>query len=505
MSCSHKTSFVFSFMTILLLTYCAKVQGKNMFIAQTARGADSGTDTANAHSAIWFNASGNWGGGTAKISAGDTVHLCGTLTSSVKINGSGANGNPITILFEPGSRFSSPHWNQGGTNSDAAISGEGLSYITLDGGKNGIIECTNNGTNKTYQVPCSGIDFSGCSNIIIKNLTVQNIYVRTAGTSGSFGNGIIFKPPSHDLTIQDNILNDAGGPLFIQYSAGDKNFFIFNNSSINAGEGNIVIGSSNNSSTVANVQIYNNTLSKGLGTWSGNPAIHTNCMHLFAVHTGSRIDSLKIFNNSVTGAWGTNSTSYIFLEGNIYSPKVYNNLFIAGDPGSGGGNGYLYIKESPGGTSIENNSFIGNKSGIGLIVQGLGANIKNNLFFNVSAPVICPYDTTGILSCDYNIYYKGTIFGFGNYSQITFSQWKARTQFDKKSLISQPILDTGYAPTSLDTTARGKGLNLAPAFISDKNGTLRPAVGPWTIGAFEISLLSAKKHLLIPQHIRSQQ
>ena len=49
----------------------------DVYIAQTAAGADSGASCANAHAAAWFN---------TNAAAGNTYHLCGTFTG-----GAGAN------------------------------------------------------------------------------------------------------------------------------------------------------------------------------------------------------------------------------------------------------------------------------------------------------------------------------------------------------------------------------------------------------------------------------
>ena len=114
---------------------------KDIYVAQTTQGNDSGTNAANAHAVSWFNTSGNWGGGSTKISAGDTVHLCGTITSQLSFQGGGGAGNPITLFFEPGADITMPAI----PSSDAIALGS-YNYLVVDGGSNGVIQSTANGT-----------------------------------------------------------------------------------------------------------------------------------------------------------------------------------------------------------------------------------------------------------------------------------------------------------------------------------------------------------------------
>lgn len=458
---------------------------KSIYVAQTARGNDSGIDTANAHAAAWLNLSASWGSGASKIEPGDSVRLCGTIAAPLKLLGSGTAGKPVTIHFERDAKLSKPHWNQGGGNNDAAINANTISNVIIDGGANGLVECTDNGTMKTNQVESRGLYFYKCSSVIVRNMHILNMYVRVASpTDAGFGSGIYFRGSSN-ISILNNVVNDAERPIDISFDPGDHDYEIAGNSSVNAGEGSLVLGSSNTGATITGVRIHHNSFSKGKGTWSGNPDIHTNCMHLFAVHDNSRIDSVRIYSNRVTGDWGSNSTSYIFLEGTIYNPQVYNNIFMAADPGEWGGNAYLYVKHSPGGARLFNNTFIGNGGGMNaMMVDGNGATITNNLCYNVTSPVECPYDTTGLAACDYNNYYAGTIFCFGGYSpQMSLAAWKLRTGFDQHSTTAKPQLDAAYAPLPADTAVRGKGVNLSAYCATDFYDRPRPSAGAWDMGA----------------------
>lgn len=148
---------------------------ENIYVAQNSTGTNSGAGCANVHSSDWFNTSNNWATPkqSGKIGPGDTVHLCGTLTSPITVQGSGTTGSPITILFESGAKFSAPYW---AANTKVIDLGS-YNYLTVDGGTNGIIECTDNGGALGHQTNVYGVDSYG-DNITIQNLTIQNLYVR---------------------------------------------------------------------------------------------------------------------------------------------------------------------------------------------------------------------------------------------------------------------------------------------------------------------------------------
>ena len=87
---------------------------KDIYVAQTARGNDTGADATNAHSVAWLNASANWGLGGNRVSPGDTVHFNGNITSTVATQAGGNEGNVITILLIPAllSHFGDSCWRR---------------------------------------------------------------------------------------------------------------------------------------------------------------------------------------------------------------------------------------------------------------------------------------------------------------------------------------------------------------------------------------------------------
>ena len=140
----------------------ARASATTIYIAQTAAGSANGSSCANAYAVTFFNTSSNWGSGASQIGPGTVVNLCGTLTTGLQINGSGASGNVISVVWTTGSRISVPYGqiiNLNGSYGyllfDGGIAcGPGSSCDTIEAanpagyasGQAGIIEATANGS-----------------------------------------------------------------------------------------------------------------------------------------------------------------------------------------------------------------------------------------------------------------------------------------------------------------------------------------------------------------------
>jgi len=88
----------------------------DIYFAQTPAGTGSGDDCADARATSSMLAM-DW-------VPGNTLHLCGALTSSITALGSGTSSNPITLTFEPGAYFTAPVWS-------SAINLNGFTFIIV--------------------------------------------------------------------------------------------------------------------------------------------------------------------------------------------------------------------------------------------------------------------------------------------------------------------------------------------------------------------------------------
>jgi hypothetical protein len=302
---------------ILAALFTGVAFAEDIYITQTAQGSDSGANAANAHSASWFNTSGNWGSGTGKIGPGDIVHLCGTLTSSITVQSSGTSGSPITILFEADARMSAPTW------SSAVISAVNKNYVVVDGGTNGIIEATNNGATLANHNNITGVSVSG-QYLEVRNLTIRNLYVRAQDSTDAVGSNAIYIHASNSSVHNNNITWAENGILWA--FAAEQNGSVYSNTIRYISTG-IIFGSDSTSATYSNMDIYDNDISDTY-VWD-QPAndFHHDGVHFWGY--GPDVTGLKVHGNYVHGDWGTHYTTQLYFEGTATGYQVYNNVLVA--------------------------------------------------------------------------------------------------------------------------------------------------------------------------------
>jgi hypothetical protein len=481
--------------TFLLLLAASPVAAEDLFVAQTSAGAADGSSCANALAATFFNNAANWGAGAGQINGGDTVHLCGTITSTLTTQGSGTAGNLITILFESGAKLSQAVC----PSSTGCLQIAGHDFIVVDGGSNGIIETTGNGTAgtklSTKGIYCSTGD---CNDVEIKNLTLRDFYVRVGGdASGGIDETLInaIRMTGSNISIHDCIFNNAGWMIVFQYADGNTNFNVYRVTITNMVHGLAIFG--NGAVTAGTVNFYENSVS-GYDTWAnaGCTTGHGDGIHAFGT-TGAKLQAINIYRNEFKGPVGTCMTAHIFLEGTGDSTpwtdatgvaKVWNNIFVADVVIQ---SGIVQIYE---GTShwIQNNIIIGpDGTGSGGVCLSMdnAANVKiqNNIIggcnylINLLDPITFANAATDL---DYNGYVKCT--SFNCFTWVThsntgsFATWKSQCSgCDTHSVTS--LADYGAfstttgRPASCSALGTDIGLSLAATFTNDVDGNTRPA------------------------------
>jgi len=473
----------------------------NLYVAQNSAGSSNGADCADAYGASFFNTSGNWGAGAAQIGPGTTVHLCGTFTGSagstmLTAQGSGTSSQKITILFESGAVMTAPYW---GSSGAGAINLNGQQYLVLDGGSNGIIKNTANGTGLTYQKDSDGVYCSGCSNDEVRNLTIQNIYVRTPNSSDTSVNNhaaIYFASAGSNNSIHGNtISNVLLGVEIYASSSGASNWYIYNNTIVEAHWG-IDPNAPYTGSQLSKVYIYGNDIHDDDAWWSAANSYHNNPIF---VRANGNYSDVYVYNNYIHGAIG-NATGGIFFDNNSNGPAyVFNNL-IRPDSTSPStpcmGDGFVALQEGPiDSFYIYNNVFDGS------VVCGISGGwpvsvviastfvFQNNVVLNVAGPNITSGSTK--VTSNNNVWYGisnagGSAFKL-NGGYYSYAQWQA-AGYDSASTTNSPNLDSTYHPAS-GSSVIGLGANLTGAGISaldsDKAGSARPTTGVWDAGAYD--------------------
>lgn len=529
---------------VAMLFLAAKTgTAKDFYIAQKAAGANTGTNCANAHSVAWFNSAGNWGSAATQISPGTTAHLCGTFTfpagtPGLTVQGSGTAGNPITVYFESGASLQSPYFLNGGAGSGGGINVEGKSYITVDGGRpcgwnpstqsaqgscNGIIEDTQQGTTLTYAQSTLGVEATCSSNVIIQNLGILNMYVRTSSTdSRPMATDKAFMTSIHwdsveggctttNLTIRNNMMSNAGWHM----TGKGNNIFIYNNDISYMDHG---IASGLNTQQYSGLYVHDNHF-HDMANWddsTGANANHHDSIHLWGTSGSGGWANTYIYNNTFNGNAGSTVSpsagpnAHIYFEYTVGPHYIFNNIFTT-VPGTS------FPSEigafSGVGVTVANNTMYGygaegckNNGATGFTTQADNLLIKNNIFADQYwTAVLKPGVTIIPDGLDYNVYgntgadcgqgYTFSIAGVADTNSL--ATWQShlpagsgQDAHARQGIKSALNLDSKGSPQT-GSLAVGAGTNLTSlctgtlaALCMDIRGVARPSTGPWDAGAF---------------------
>jgi hypothetical protein len=280
----------------------------DVFVAQTATGSGNGRSCENARAVTYFNVPSNWGTGRP-IAPGKVIALCGRITSTLTAQGSGTSGRPITIFFTPGARISQPACGP-------CLNLRNRKFITVDGGTNGIIEGTDNGTSLRLQSASTGIQASPCDNCEVKNVAIRNIYIHSGSSSEidqTQMRAITFN--GDNFRFHDNVVHDAGWAINFGRN-GDSNVRVYNNDIYNVDHG-VTPSFGTSGGSTGPYFIYGNHF-HDFSKWdTSNNAYHHDGIHCYTVAGGAaqHITDFYIYNNRFDGNIGNNATAWIFIEG----------------------------------------------------------------------------------------------------------------------------------------------------------------------------------------------
>jgi hypothetical protein len=449
-----KALTILACLTGLVFVMGTAVQAESIYIAQTSQGSNTGANAANAHSADWFNTAGNWGTGVGKISPGDTVHLCGTFTGTaggnmLRVQADGAANSPVTILFEPGAIMQAPYWlhvnSSGGMAGAGAIDTRSHNYITIDGGTNGVIRNTDNGSLLAYQKATMLLFLgSGSHDVTIKNLTLANAFVRPLDKSGAAldhdgtTNFEAIHGAATNLTITNNVIHDCGWCV----AAGTDNLTFSFNDMYNIEHGL--------TSAATHLWMHDNSF-HDFANWDiADGSNHHDGFHCFAGDQGNAL-AVYAYNNKFYGDPGQFMNQYIFLEGGQSTTKclanggnayIFNNVFIDARPSGGfpsfggliGGQGFTNSGVFINNTGLGNNPNSGNFSVE--IMYMTGARVENNASGGTGY-LIAEQQATNYVAVDYNAYQYCSgynCWSAGGAQTANFTLYKSTSGFDAHSI-----------------------------------------------------------------------
>jgi hypothetical protein len=513
----RKFLFIFGFFFVVL-----PIRATDVYIAQTATGGSTGADCGDALPYTYFNASSNW---PSPIGPGTTVHICGTITAPAGANGfltfqgSGANGNPITLKFENGAVLTAPYWGANG-----AVYATNQNYLLVDGGANGVIQATANGTSlANQQSNSSGVVFYAVNHSEIKNLAISNMYLHVSGDENGDDTAGISITQGSFLTVDNNTIHDSRYGVFESFPGGTTttNYTVYGNTIYNIDHG-MTAWDGNTGAILNGLVIHDNTIHDFANWDEPGDGFHHDGIHISTAHAGSQINGPLLYNNYLYGDPGAHTNTFIYIAGNteaanlsITGMYLFNNVLVDTSATNGVANGYIC---DLGQNNFDfNNTIVGfqksNSGGIPLQVgdgaAGGGDFIYNNILSTGANGLY--FHETGVPSAiDYNDYFN--VVGAArcddgcngetlpSFIACTTSALGCPAVHDKNSTTANPSLNPGSNPPyqlmSSSSAAWQKGMNLSaycatvPAACFDKAGVPRPATGPWDIGAFQSSQAS---------------
>ena len=491
----------------LLFLFTALPAGaKDFYIAAKQASTGSGTGCSTAKPYTWFNTAGSWGTGAAQIGPGTTVHLCGTFVGTpgqrlLIVGGNGTSTSPITIKFETNAVLTAPYWS-----SIGAIYEDGRSYIVIDGGTNGLIKNTANGTGRGNAQPSRAIMAANCYGCVVKNLTMADIYVRTSYNDLAVvqqGVNCIYWLNANNFTISNVTCHDTGWAF-----AGFGNNFTMSYSNIYNVDHGLAIGPSG---TMTGFQIHNNHIHDYVNWDSPTNAYHHDGVHIWG-QRGGIVTTGTIYNNIFDGDCGVNITGHIYLQDSVKNVSVYNNIFLV--PANRTINalwfsGITTAGVLPGGPATGNaayNNFIragGHAHGAGIFITAEdNFTAVNNVLLGGNSDIVIQsggyFSSRGINN---NIYEdlladSGSLnaFRFQGHSYHDLASWQSACHCDsgaklvpaaKINASSLGQLLSGSAAISAAANLFNMSVGNLSALSRDKVGAVRQSSGNWDAGAYK--------------------
>ena len=283
----------------------------NIYLAQDSAGAASGTACADALPVSFFTSSANWGSGANQIGPGTTVHLCGTITTALSFQGSGASGNPVVL-------------DGTGATMDQTIIISGRSWDTIQ----------NVTWQANYNLTPFVIELEHASNIVI-----QGNFLDSFLANGNTGGGdIVWLGSNGGQTDTVDIKNNTFG-----YSSVSTNV----QSDVISTEG------------ATNVIVEGNVLTqRNPDNGQHNDLTQTFCKSAPACPAGTPANWTIRYNKYVMNTTATNNKSWCMIENMGGTLLIYNNLFL-GLQGDSAGNG-CSISGASGSPAPQTQVFYGN-------------------------------------------------------------------------------------------------------------------------------------------------
>ena len=470
----------------LALALAAVSPAKDIYLAQNTAGRGDGADCANAFAYTFFNDAANWGSGEAQIGPGTTVHLCGVITTFngstydyLTFRGSGTSGQPIILKWEPNAKLSVPTCGSG-----SCILFSGKSYLVFDGGNNGVVEETDNGSALGHRDRHTALYGRPCNHCEFKNLALRNIYVHSLASDDIGADGLTVSGPG--ISMHHMSCSHASGCFTISVSGADDSVEMYKLESDNTNHC-MTLAANGAGYALVSARIHENDCHDFANWDTTSNAFHHDGIHLYALN-GATFRDVQVYNNRFGGDPGVNATSFIYATGAISNSFFFNNVMLT-PAGMYFNNGVFCVGGDQ--IAIYNNLILGgtSASGLCLAASGTGIAVRNNLVGKCSGLVSLAAGTTFVdRGLDHNVYGPGQNWKSGSTFYYTFEQWKAASGEGAHSLTSADLKVDADGRPQPGSPAINTGANLSYHAIAplnaDKLGDPRSACSAWDAGAY---------------------
>jgi hypothetical protein len=506
--------------SLVALLVAVPTWAADIYVAQSQAGGDTGADCADAIAVSALTA-GNW-------SAGNTIHLCGAITSGFTVNGSGTAGNVITVKWESGARISVPDGKIINLNGEAYLlfdggtaCGPGTACDTVEAanqsgyasGQTGILEATANGSALANQSATTQAFYnsSGSHDIEIRNLIIRNLYVHSLSsdnTANIHTGDSVFQCSGGDsgcasgiISLHDSTVHDVGMVISYEKTSGTT-LNLYNTDIYHFNWGLEVSGNGTRT-----LNIYNNWFHDTTNWDSSQDSYHHVGIHNY-MNVSSDSQGYYFYNNKAYGDWGSCCTQDLLMYTETEIPAslyFFNNVAIQScNNNVAPALGYLNLTAASQGGYYYNNTFLGcaTTASNGAAVRfdgsigGTGVYFENNVIQGFGQYLVVTPSNMTFGALNHNVYGPIGESGNGPWSwhgtdENSFSSWQSVSgEGANSSQVSNMGVNSSGFPQA-GSALIGAGANLTSVGIttldSDITGAVRPSTGAWTAGAYGLA------------------
>ena len=454
-------------------------------------------------------------------SPGDISYICGTINAPagatvLTIGWSGTSSAPIQLIFDSGAIIQAPYLSASG-----GIVANGQSWVTINGGANGIIQNTLDGTSGqscpggacNVQSDSSAIYLTGCTHCTVENLNIASVYVRASGDTNQYGAGINVRDSgisgASNVLLANNTISNAYSGISWFYGTNESGIEI-KGDTIGYTNWGIAVTALEPLDTVTGITIHDNNIHDH-ANWDDYPSPYNNHhtgVFIFGNQTGNALSGCYVYNNYFYGSFGSGVSPGLYLDNSStgdFTCTAFNNVIVPSSTGSGG-KGALTAQNQSGSGPVDliayNNTIVATPASTGpsgLWVQGasMATTLENNIIYGWT------YDLTtqtgaGNPASNYNAWYTGVsaLYYIGGAEYSTLEAWQSASGQDAGSISANPNLNLSTWVPNSGSPVIGLGTNLygicsgqpnpgLGALCFDKNGTARPSSGNWDAGAYQ--------------------